>query len=698
MAETAGPTPQPHLDEDAALRSILEGTATETGERFFAALVERLSEALGTSGAWVTEYLPEAHRLRAIAFRLGDRRLDGYEYDLAGTPCETVVAGPQLVHIPERVVALYPDDPDLRKFDAVSYMGAPLQDVDGTVLGHLAVLDARPLPAAPRTTALFRIFAARAAAELQRLRAEAAVREREERLRRLVESAMDAIIELDGELRVTLVNPAAEKALGAAAAEIVGRDFVGFLAEDSRAALRRLVTELGERPDGRRALWIPGGLRLRAASGEEIAAEATLSRSERDRAPFHTLILRNVNERIEAERRIRALTGETEYLREEIRALQGFDEILGRSAPMRQVLRDVRQVAETDATVLIEGETGTGKELVARAIHAASRRRARPLVTVNCAAMPAALVESELFGHERGAFTGATARREGRFALADGGTILLDEVGELPVDLQAKLLRVLQEGEVTPVGSAVTRKVDVRVLAATNRDLAREVREGRFREDLYYRLHVFPLRVPPLRERREDVAVLAAAFAERFAQRMRRPLAPLSVADARRLEAYDWPGNVRELQNVIERAVITAVGERLNLERALPEASGVARAGGIGSAQAGGAGAGGAAAGGAAIRSAGGAAIGSAGGAAIGSAGGAAIASAGGAGVAAAGGDRVYTVAEMQELERRNVLRALEAAAWKVAGENGAARLLGMSPSTLTSRMKALGIARPRAG
>jgi transcriptional regulator with GAF, ATPase, and Fis domain len=352
-----------------------------------------------------------------------------------------------------------------------------------------------------------------------------------------------------------------------------------------------------------------------------------------------------VNERLEAEQKIRSLTVESEYLREEISSLVGADEIIGRSEPLRKVLADVKEVAMTDATVMILGETGTGKELIARAIHRASPRRDKPLVKVNCAAIPATLIESEFFGHEQGAFTGATKKRDGRFALAHGGTIFLDEVGELPLDLQSKLLRVLQEGEFEPVGSSQTRKIDVRVLAATNRDLAKFVRDGKFREDLYYRLNVFPIQLPPLRERRADIGVLAAAFAEKFARRMGRSLEPLSDECVRRLEAYGWPGNVRELQNIIERAVITSRDGRLNLDRALPESVNAMAA---------------------------------------------VLADDG------AADKRVRTAKELEELERNNIIAALEVSEWKVAGENGAAQLLGVKPTTLSSRMKALGIERKR--
>ena len=236
------------------------------------------------------------------------------------------------------------------------------------------------------------------------------------------------------------------------------------------------------------------------------------------------------------------------------------DRVVGDSPAMQRLFDAMDRVATTDATVLILGETGTGKELIARRIHQLSRRKPLPLVRVNCAAIPSALMESEFFGHERGAFTGATNRREGRFAMADGGSILLDEVGELPLDLQAKLLRVLQEGEFERVGSTTTHKVDVRVIAATNRGLQKMVGDGTFREDLFYRLNVFPLTVPPLRERGGDITLLARVFAERFGMLMGRHIDPIAPDDLRRLETYPWPGNVRELQNVVERAIILSTG------------------------------------------------------------------------------------------------------------------------------------------
>jgi len=639
-----GSNPLQNLETDEALRAILQGTATETGHGFFAALVQNLSKALGTHGAWVTEYFPEARRLRALAFWMDGQWIKDYEVDIAGTPCESVIDTAKLVHFPDRILEIYPHSDGLKAAGAVSYMGVPLQDTNGHILGHMAVIDRRQIPEEPRVHAIFQIFAARAAAELQRLRAEAEVREREEKVGRLLSSAMDAIIELDDELHITRVNPATEKAFRCRADNMTGQNFRRFVSPDDAGRLMALVAELDGRPEGQQSRWIPGGLTARCPDGDAFPAEATLSRFELHRRKFTTLILRNVLDRVEAEQKIQSLTAETELLREELQALHLDEALIGDSQALRQVLRDIGQVAETDATVLILGETGTGKELVARAIHAASARRARQLIIVNCAAIPATLIESELFGHEAGSFTGATKKREGRFALADKSTIFLDEIGELPLGLQAKLLRVLQEGEFDPVGSSSAKKVNVRVLAATNRDLEKSVREGQFREDLFYRLNVFPLRLPPLRERGDDVVRLASAFARRFSTKMGRTIAPMTADSAHRLKGYSWPGNVRELQNVIERAVITATDGQLNLDRALPEVSSP----GLSSDHS-------------------------------------TVPSPG----------RIRTAKELEELERANILQALAAAHWKVSGEQGAAKLLGINASTLSSRMKVLKIQKP---
>lgn len=630
-----------------ALRLIVAGTASETGREFFRALVRNLALSLGTLGAWVTEYLPRERKLRAAAMWLDGRFVDHYEYGIDGTACQRVVENRDIIHIPERLIELFPQDGDLIPLGAVSYLGAPLLDVDGTVIGHLSVLDNKPMPRDERALALFQIFAARATAERRRLQVEQELRVREEQLSTLVDTAMDAIVVLDESMRVHQANQSALRLLGCTAEDLLGEEVRDFLVEPSAVRLERFVRDLAARPDGRQQLWVPEDFAVRRWDHSVFPAEVTISRFQSRGRTFLTMILRSVDERREAERQIQRLTRETEVLREAIRDLPGAVDLVGRSECLQGVVAAIRQVAPTDSTVLIQGETGTGKELVARSIHRAGCRSEKPLVLVNCAAIPANLIESEFFGHERGAFTGAVSRREGRFSLADGGTLFLDEIGELPLELQPKLLRVLQEGEFEPLGSSRTVKVNVRVVAATHRDLKRLVAEGRFREDLYFRLNVFPIRIPPLRERGRDIDLLAQAFVRRYAQRMGRSVEPLSETQLQFLRAYDWPGNVRELQNVIERAVILASGPEVPLERALagfvsPQLSPPASVPPV-----------------------------------------------------TAAPSRILTAAELEALERENLTRALESCRWQISGDTGAARVLGVPPSTLSSRLKALGIRRP---
>jgi formate hydrogenlyase transcriptional activator len=319
------------------------------------------------------------------------------------------------------------------------------------------------------------------------------------------------------------------------------------------------------------------------------------------------------------------------YLQEEIQVERQFKNIVGQSLAIRRVLKAVETVSPTDAGVLLFGETGTGKELIVRAIHELSSRCGKPLINVNCAALPAGLIESELFGHEKGAFTGAFSRKLGRFEMADGGTIFLDEVGDLQLDLQAKLLRVLQEGELERVGGHQTLKVDVRVIAATNRDLEQSIHEGKFRADLYYRLNVFPIRIPPLRERKEDIPLLVKYFVMKYGAKFRKNVEKITQGTMDSLLAYQWPGNIRELENLIERAVIMCKTAQLEPGKWLPEP------------------------GGAPLES------------------------------------RIPT---LEELERDHIIEVLQMTGWKVSGDRGAAKLLGMKPTTLEARMKKLGIKR----
>lgn len=338
---------------------------------------------------------------------------------------------------------------------------------------------------------------------------------------------------------------------------------------------------------------------------------------------------------------------ENAYLREEVREARGtLGDIIGEHHSMAELLRQIEMVAPTDATVLIQGESGTGKELVARELHRQSRRGDRPLIRVNCASVPRELYESEFFGHAKGAFTGAIRDRTGRFEAADGGTLFLDEVGEIPFALQSKFLRVLQEKQYERVGEERTRTVDVRIIAATNRDLCREVEEGRFRQDLFYRLNVFPLVVPPLRNRREDIAALTRHFLEQTAARLHLPLPPLTDDMVRQLQAYDWPGNVRELQNAAERAVIRAQRGGLRFDVPIPFAPPNGSPTMVDNSS-------------------------------------------------ADSQTLVLTEAEFRMREKENTLAALNRCKWRVHGEGGAAELLGVKPTTLLSRMKKMGLRRP---
>ncbi len=376
-------------------------------------------------------------------------------------------------------------------------------------------------------------------------------------------------------------------------------------------------------------------------------------------------------ERLHAEENLRAALAEVEtlknrlhaeniYLQEEIRREHNFEEIVGSSPPLLGLLRQVEQVAPTDATILIYGETGTGKELIARAIHDRSPRRKRPLVKVNCGAISAGLVESELFGHVKGAFTGAIENRSGRFELADGGTLFLDEVSELPLETQVKLLRVLQEQEFEPVGSSRTLRVDVRIIAATNRNLEDAVRTGHFRSDLFYRLNVFPLTLPPLRERQTDIPQLVMFFLSRFSKKLGKKVETVSKETMDRLVHYPWPGNIRELQNLLERVAVLSQGSVLTLQPDLFPALGsslpsIAKA------------------------------------AAVSSPTNAVKPSVLPAGPQGSAPDHALT---LEEVERQHILEVLNQTKWVIEGLKGAAKVLNLHPNTLRSRMKKLGIQR----
>jgi formate hydrogenlyase transcriptional activator len=472
------------------------------------------------------------------------------------------------------------------------------------------------------------------------LRREKEILQRENQLRGLINGVQDLLINLDHRGKIVMLNAVAETTLEIESQQN-GLHISQFLTDNSKSKLLSLIEKLGLHSD-ENYLWIPDCLEIKPPTADGFKAEGTLSRYELDEKIYYTLVLRNQDDKAEANDRIKQLVDETEYLRVELEEIKEANQLVGESNAMKRLLQNVYMVAHTDATVLINGETGTGKELVARHIHQISARKNKPMVAVNCGAIPASLMESEFFGHAKGAFTGATAERKGRFQLADGGTIFLDEIGELPLDLQVKLLRVIQEGELEPVGSSKTIKVDVRIIAATHRNLFELIKENKFREDLYYRLNVFPIEVPPLRERNDDVILIANTFINKFGKRNNKKIAPLSDLQKVLLKSYAWPGNIRELQNIIERSVILSVNGVLDINTTLgiPLPPPVT--------------------------------------------------------ITVPQEERILTKDELIEFEKQNIIRALKATNWKVSGKDGAAALLHMVPSTLSSRITALGIKMPK--
>lgn len=762
---------QPLLAEDLALRAIVEGVEAETGEQFFPSLVRHLALALGIQYAFVSEFSDDRQRFRTRAVWGRGEFLPNFEIPIAGTPCEAVLGG-QASHYPARLQALFPEDAGLVSWEAESYCGVPLLDSTETCVGHLAIMDDKPMLDGSRVMAILRIFAARARAEIERLRTEAALRESEERyrdlydqapavylsvgtdarirranrqaaelfgypldqllgrvvfdlladtpngkakartifarflagqealneelewrrgdgtavwtrasmrpifdaqgrveatrsvqvditdrkraeealrlseerLQRILDSAMDGIVTFAGTRQVELFNGAAEKIFGCLATQAIGQSFDRFTTDRLRRVLDESVAmfERGERVTA--YLWAPDGLSARTLDGREFPIEATISRAEVKGQNLYTLIVRDINERRRVEEQLRQLDLQNQYLQEELRSVHNFDEIVGQSRTLQEALDKVRLVATTDSSVLILGETGTGKELIARAVHSHSKRKDRPLIKVNCAALPSGLIESELFGHEKGAFTGATEKRIGRFELADGGTLFLDEIGEIPPEVQVKLLRVLQEREFERVGSNKTLRVDVRVVAATNRDLTKAVAEGKFRQDLYYRLNVFPVPLPPLRERQEDIPLLVHYFVARYAAKIGRRISRVPRDVMQRLVAYSWPGNIRELENVIERTLILSPGPDLLLEPGMlpvtssPVSTNTSTQPSI--------------------------------------------------------AHSPTDALTLEDAERSHVTAVLKQTKWRVDGPHGAARILNVHPNTLRSRMKKLGIQR----
>ncbi len=647
MATHEPPAPLP---DAGVLRMIAEGVEAETGDRFFASLVRTVATGLGVLYALVSEVTADRTAFNSIAIWGRGTMQPNLLVPLAGTPCAGVLAG-NILHKPCNLQQLYPDDVGLADWDAESYCGVPLVGVAGDVLGHLAVFDDNPMPDGERIIAVLRVFAARAGAELERLRAEHELRASEERYRGLYDEAPVAYLTFGPDAGIRKVNRRCCTMFRMTSEEIVGKTIFDLTADTAlgRELLHRQFDEVlagrdvfeddeleGLRGDGS-TFWI------------RVSSQVTRNEDGTIREVRTAAV--DVTDRKLAEATARRLERHNVYLEEELRESHGFDDVVGQSPALRAVLQHVRLVADTDSTVLILGETGTGKELIARAVHGASRRRAKPFIKVNCAALPEGLIESELFGHERGAFTGATERRTGRFELAHGGTIFLDEVGEMPLEVQIKLLRVLQEHEIERVGGSKTIAVDVRVIAATNRDLTQAIAAGTFRQDLYYRLNVFPLTMPPLRDRRGDLALLVPYFVGRYARALGRKLTHIAPDTMARLEAYGWPGNVRELENVIERATILAPGPAFEVPvGVLPVATPNDPP--------------------------------------------APAAPATEANDAEPASPPIGP-RTLEDVERAHIQTVLRRTSWRIEGDQGAARILDVHPNTLRSRMKKLGIRRP---
>lgn len=632
--EPASGSIPPHLDpartpeliaEDSTLHALIGGIAGASGEECFRVITRSLAQTLNVKYAIVAEFLPKTSSVRSLAFWNGDTFTDHVEWALAGTPCRGVIDG-QFSHFPDQLAQLFPDDRPLAEMGVVSYLGVPLLAPDQSVLGHLFIMDTRPMPSVPRNLALFHIFAARAASELARLRLENALAESQEQLRDLFDEAPIAYVHEGLDSRFLRANRAAMRILGITPDQVAGTYGKTFV-PDTPEAQRRLHEAFESVGRGADTSGVVLELRRRD-NGKPIWIQ-WWSKPDPSGAYTRTMFV-DITERMLMEQEQARLRAQNRQLRDDIKSAQNFGDIVGRSPALIKVLENVDRVAPTDSTVLIMGETGVGKELIARAIHERSQRKTGPFVKVNCAALPAGLVESEFFGHEKGAFTGAVSARRGRFELADGGTIFLDEVGEVAPDVQVKLLRVLQENEFERVGGTQTVKVNVRVIAATNRDLAADVQTQKFRADLYFRLSVFPITVPPLRDRSTDIPLLVTYLVTQLTEAIGKRIDDIDPATMDQLVRYAWPGNIRELRNVLERAVILTTGRTLRLEpgELIPNSP-----------------------------------------------------------------SSIATPSQsLADHERAHILTVLKQTNGAIAGPAGAARILGIPPSTLRSRMARLGI------
>ena len=612
-------------EREETIRLIAEGTIARVGADFFDSLVKSLATALRVDYAYISRLAEDGSKFVSKAGWGQGQPMPPFDVPARG-PCETVLLR-RCVHHPRKLRELYPQVQLIQDIGVESYCGVPLVDSTGRILGHLAVMDTKPMPDEQLVVSTLNIFAARAAAEIERTHMEDQLKDNAQRLRDLFEEAPIAYVHEGVDTKFIRANKTAMETLGIRPEEIAGtygRTFIPNTPEAQRR-LKEALESITQGTDTKGVI-----LELRRKDNGKPLWIRWWSRPDPSGAYTRTMFI-DITDQILMEQEKARLEAANVYLQEEIKTEHNFEEIIGTSPAIKKVLQAIEKVAGTDATVLVTGETGTGKELIARAVHNLSRRNAGVLVKVNCAAIPAGLIESELFGHEKGAFTGALARKAGRFELADKATLFLDEVGEIPLELQTKLLRVLQEGEFERLGSTRTIKVNVRMIAATNRDLDKEVREGRFRPDLYYRLKVFPIALPPLRKRTQDIPLLASYFVRKYSTAMGKRIESLEGSAIEQLKGYAWPGNIRELEHVIERAVILSPGPELELGDWMPRSATVPGNG--------------------------------------------------------AG-------ATLEEVERAHIMAVLVQTNWRVSGEKGAAKILGLNPTTLEARMKRLGIGR----
>jgi formate hydrogenlyase transcriptional activator len=613
-------------EREETLRVIAEGTAAQVGVDFFASLVKHVATALKVDYAYISHLAEDGTRFCSKAGWGKGQPLPPFDVPARG-PCETVLKN-LCIHHPSKLRELYPHVQLIQDIGVESYCGVPLVDSTGRILGHLAVMDSGPMPDEQLVSSILTIFATRATAELERVQLDETLRENEEHLRDLFDEAPIAYVHEGLDSKFIRANKTAMKTLGITPDQVHKVYGASFIPDtpDAQRRLKEAFASVGKGIDTSGVV-----LELRRKDNGKPLWIRWWSRPDPSGTYTRTMFI-DITEQVLMEQEKARLEAQTVYLQEEIKITHNFEELIGGSTSLKKVLKNVERVAPTDSTVLVTGETGTGKELIARAIHDLSPRKNKPLVKVNCAAIPAGLIESELFGHEKGAFTGALTKKMGRFEIADKGTVFLDEIGELPLDLQSKLLRVLQEGEFERVGGTQTFKVNVRVIAATNRDLDQLTKTGQYRPDLYYRLNVFPIHLPALRERDGDIPLLAQYFARKFATNLGKKIDRIPERMMAALQRYPWPGNIRELEHVIERAVILSEGPELEPIDWLSQSD---NKGGL------------------------------------------------------------AKPLTLEEMERQHILDVLEQANWRVSGDKGAAKILGLNATTLEARMKKLGISRP---